>query len=134
MHALTIRQPWAWLIATGQKDIENRSWPTRVRGVVAIHAAVAAVPQEAALRDRLATQFGITVPSDLPHGALVGLMDIDACVDDSASPWFVGRYGFHIASACEVAPLPCRGRLGFWAIADYMLSTRHVQPSSVSRS
>ena len=39
MKALSIRQPWAWLIVNGHKDIENRSWPTRFRGPVLIHAA-----------------------------------------------------------------------------------------------
>ena len=38
MKALSIMQPWAWLIANGHKDIENRSWPTRYRGPVLIHA------------------------------------------------------------------------------------------------
>lgn len=36
--ALSIRQPWAWLIIHGGKDIENRTWPTRFRGRVAVHA------------------------------------------------------------------------------------------------
>lgn len=29
---LSIRQPWAWLIVNGYKDIENRTWPTHFRG------------------------------------------------------------------------------------------------------
>ena len=39
MKALSIRQPWATLILHGQKDIENRSWATRQRGQVLIHAS-----------------------------------------------------------------------------------------------
>lgn len=38
MKALTIRQPWASLIALGVKTIETRSWPTKYRGPIAIHA------------------------------------------------------------------------------------------------
>lgn len=41
MKALTIRQPWAWAIFTQGKDIENRDWTTRLRGRVAIDAAIA---------------------------------------------------------------------------------------------
>jgi hypothetical protein len=26
MKALSIKQPWAWLIVNGHKDIENRDW------------------------------------------------------------------------------------------------------------
>lgn len=38
LRALSIMQPWAWLIVNGHKDIENRIWPTKVRGLVAIHS------------------------------------------------------------------------------------------------
>lgn len=38
MKALTIRQPWASLIAHGVKTIETRSWSTKYRGPLAIHA------------------------------------------------------------------------------------------------
>ena len=39
MRALSIRQPWAYLIAIGAKDVENRSWLTRFRGRIYIHAS-----------------------------------------------------------------------------------------------
>lgn len=39
MKAISIHQPWALLIANGHKDIENRSWPTKFRGRVLIHAS-----------------------------------------------------------------------------------------------
>lgn len=38
MKAITIRQPWAGLIAVGEKVYETRSWPTKYRGPIAIHA------------------------------------------------------------------------------------------------
>lgn len=40
MKALTIRQPWASLIAVGAKSIETRSWPTKYRGELLIHAGL----------------------------------------------------------------------------------------------
>lgn len=39
MKAITIHQPWATLIALGEKQYETRSWPTKYRGPIAIHAA-----------------------------------------------------------------------------------------------
>ena len=36
--ALSIQQPWAWLIVNGHKPVENRDWPTRLRGTIGIHA------------------------------------------------------------------------------------------------
>ena len=39
MKAITIWQPWASLIAIGAKQYETRSWETKYRGPIAIHAA-----------------------------------------------------------------------------------------------
>jgi hypothetical protein len=39
MKAISIRAPWAWAILHAGKDVENRTWPTNVRGTVAIHAS-----------------------------------------------------------------------------------------------
>jgi len=36
--AISIRQPWAWAIMHGLKTVENRSWVTRVRGRIWVHA------------------------------------------------------------------------------------------------
>jgi hypothetical protein len=38
MKAITILQPWASLIACNAKQIEIRSWATKYRGEIAIHA------------------------------------------------------------------------------------------------
>jgi len=39
MKTLTVRQPWAILIAAGDKRIETRRWYTTYRGPLAIHAS-----------------------------------------------------------------------------------------------
>lgn len=39
MRILTLWEPWATLMALGAKRIETRSWSTRYRGPLAIHAA-----------------------------------------------------------------------------------------------
>jgi len=38
LRALSVWQPWAWLIVRGYKDIENRTWQTGYRGTILIHA------------------------------------------------------------------------------------------------
>lgn len=38
MKTLSVRQPWANLIVYGIKDIENRTWRTKFRGRIYIHA------------------------------------------------------------------------------------------------
>ena len=40
LKAISIRQPWAWLIVNGYKDVENRVWFAKLRGRVLIHAGV----------------------------------------------------------------------------------------------
>lgn len=39
LRAITLHQPWATLVALGVKTIETRSWPTKYRGRILIHAA-----------------------------------------------------------------------------------------------
>lgn len=39
MKALSIRQPWAWLIVNGIKTVENRSWATKFCGRFLVHAS-----------------------------------------------------------------------------------------------
>lgn len=39
MKAITLWQPWATLFACGAKEYETRSWATKYRGPIAIHAA-----------------------------------------------------------------------------------------------
>ena len=37
--ALSVRQPYAWLLVNGFKTCENRSWNTQHRGTLVIHAS-----------------------------------------------------------------------------------------------
>jgi len=40
LKALTVCQPWAWLILDGRKAVENRGWRTNYRGPLVIHAGL----------------------------------------------------------------------------------------------
>ncbi|MGB6103633.1 MAG: ASCH domain-containing protein [Pusillimonas sp.] len=116
MKALSIRQPWAWLIVNGHKDIENRSWWTGVRGPVLIHAGKGMTRSEYEDARDLAEQLGITTPAfeDLERGGIVGQAVINRCVKDSESPWFFGKYGFVLSDAKPLPFQPLRGQLGFF--------------------
>lgn len=39
MKVLTIKEPWASLILEGKKTIETRTWNTKYRGLVLLHAS-----------------------------------------------------------------------------------------------
>ena len=121
MRALSIRQPWAWLIVNGHKDIENRTWSTRFRGRVYIHAGRRVVPDDFPEQREYLRQSGIVLPPDMLLGAIVGEATITDCVSASDSPWFCGPYGFLLVDAIAYPePVPYRGRLGFFQVDDVL--------------
>jgi hypothetical protein len=126
MKALTIRQPWVWAIFHAGKDIENRDWPTRLRGRIAIHAAKGMTRDEyesALFFIQEATgKFQCPDFEELVRGAIIGTVEIAGCVSKSGSPWFMGDYGFLLRDAIALPePIGCRGALGFWDVPDDIL-------------
>lgn len=112
--ALSIRQPWAWLIVHGHKPIENRDWPTRVRGLVGIHASLRFDRDGYSWVRYTFPAIALPPPTGFELGGIVGRAELVDCVTAHPSPWFVGEYGFVFAGA---EPLPfrrCRGALGFF--------------------
>ncbi len=118
IKALSIRQPWAWLIVHGHKDIENRCWRTHKRGKILVHASAGLTRQEYARAADFAADLGVVVPgfSELDRGGIVGSVKIVDCVEEDPSPWYFGYYGFLLKDA-EVLPfVPCKGKLGFFNV------------------
>lgn len=119
MKALSIQQPWAALIVSGVKDIENRSWSTRYRGPFLIHTGK---KRDGGAQDDVdafihpVTGECLDLPSPLTFdlGGIVGQAEIVDCVEDHPSPWFVGKFGFVIRNAQPLAFRPCKGALGFF--------------------
>ncbi len=121
LQALSIRQPWAWLIINAGKDIENRTWPTRFRGDVLIHAGKTMTRKEydeamdwIVLNAGLPLDFHEPKFDELQRGGIVGIVEITGCVTESKSPWFVGDYGFTLKNAKPLPFRPCNGALGFF--------------------
>ncbi|HEY8881901.1 MAG TPA: ASCH domain-containing protein [Dermatophilaceae bacterium] len=140
MKALTIYQPWATLITLGVKRMETRSWDTKVRGPVAIHAGLA-WPCRLGQRVEVGPyeverdQSGLLLrgpfmawPYRLPMGAVVAIGDLfqtrsttnpEHCPDDwerSLGDHSPGRFAFSFASISRmVEPIPAVGRQRFWA-------------------
>lgn len=113
MKTISIKQPWAWLIIHGGKDIENRDWYTRIRGRVAIHAGKYR-PSDSELRN-IEKAFRVSIPRDrLQFGGIIGTVEIVNCVTDHPSRWFFGTFGFVLARPRPVRFLPCTGKLGFF--------------------
>lgn len=124
MKAISIRQPWAWLILHAGKDIENRDWHTNFRGRILVHASKGMTRDE--YEDALMTAKsisldhpfpeGLTLPAfdDLPRGGIVGSVEVVDCVAASASPWFFGRYGFVLRDPKVLPFAPYKGALGLF--------------------
>ena len=108
MKALAIRQPYAWLIVHGHKRIEYRSWPTRLRGLVLVHASLK-LTDDAAHIVWDCEQAGIPLPKAVDTGGIVGVVDVIDCL-----PVTQGGYRFLLADARPFPFRPFRGRLGFF--------------------
>lgn len=124
MKALSILQPWAWLIVHGYKDIENRTWRTNFRGRFLVHAGKRWGREQ--VNDYLWVIANTDIGLDIPplfafenevgfRGAIVGEATITDCISQSNSMWFNGPYGFLLSNPRAYdQPIPQRGALGFF--------------------
>jgi len=129
VKALTISQPWASLIASGEKWIENRTWSTNYKGPLAIHAG-------------LGTQYlNKAELKKYPSGCVIAIVDLEACVplqlarvmnasyarsikvDDTQRTWLdVARNEYAEGPYCWILgnlrkldePIPAVGKQGLW--------------------
>jgi hypothetical protein len=124
MKAITIKNPWAHLIAAGIKDVENRTWPTKFRGPVLIHAAkVDALPAkefstligEKCFDSLSPEQFAELIHKHTTRSAIIGKVDIVGCIETSQSIWAMpGHYHWQLKNAVEKPILNIKGALSFW--------------------
>lgn len=126
MKALSIRQPWAWLIVNGFKDIENRTWTCSQRGEILIHASAGMTRDEYEdVVDLLQyhealSALGIQLPDRklIERGGIVGTAVITGSTRASKSPWFNGPHGFILRDAKSLPFIPYKGMLGFFEVPD----------------
>lgn len=123
MKAISIRQPWAWLIVNGHKDVENRTWPTRYRGRVLIHASkgMTLAEYDSCMRSIISIGVRSHFPrfEDLPRGGIVGAATISDCIASMwrTSPWHIeGAFGFQLENAQPLPFIECKGALGFFNV------------------
>ena len=112
MRALTIRQPWASLIASGAKRLENRSWspPADMIGQrIAIHAG------QGWDGKRAQELVGCDLRrEDCPAGLVVCTAVIDSVVDHSEDPYWIGPLAWVLRDVEQATSPPTRGKLGLW--------------------
>jgi len=115
---LSVRQPWAWLIVNGWKNVENRTWHTEYRGPILIHAGKTFdrggydwVKRNASFVDNLP---GL---SDFEIGCIVGCVRLCAMVSTYPSVWFEGPCGWLLdMPQAYLVPVPYSGKLGLFEV------------------
>ena len=122
MKAISIKQPWASLIAHGIKDIENRTWkcPQKYIGQrVLIHASKFRakdyfIPKRLFINSKVCS---ILVSDELPKGAIIGSVVITDCVQNHPSVWAEKGVWNWVLKDAVLFDKPIRdvkGKLSFW--------------------
>jgi hypothetical protein len=129
LKCLSLKQPYADLLATGRKTIEIRKWNTSFRGLFLIHASKN-VNREACLT------LGFD-ESNLVKGAIIGKASVYDVTEYTTMNIFLGdrqkhfsiedinsnhsfkRYGFLVKDALKFRKeIPYLGKLGFFEVSD----------------
>ena len=127
-YALSLKQPWAALVASGRKTIEVRKWPTTIRGRIFIHAAQ--------VRDDRPEAWAWVTDELRPlaelEGGLIGSAELAACIRYRSAigfaadvqkhlndpSWFEPpqMYGF-MFRAGKITPFrACKGNVRFFTV------------------
>lgn len=139
MKAITLHQPWATLVALGFKKFETRSWPTKYRGELAIHAGKSQQYIGYTLTDgidvdgvqdiSIAAYLVKHAPqAEFPLGSVLCIAELVNCipmtfdfihkqsrVERAFGLWQVGRFAWELeVTKVFVPPIPARGMQGLW--------------------
>lgn len=131
MKALSMLQPWATLVVTGLIRIETRSWPTRHRGPLLIHASLGTTGRQ--ITEHPLIKKYINDFNDLAFGAIIGQVTVidvlpakDYAKSESGKRFLtklekmMGDYGadrwaWILRDAVPYQePIPAKGMLGLW--------------------
>ena len=124
MKCITLKQPFASLIANGYKRIEFRSWKSSYRGDLLIHAG-SDVDKEAMKRFEY-------LNLDYPQGAIIAKVKMVDCIEitdkvkeelkkedpivykGAINHQGENEYGFVLEDIEKIDPIPTKGKLGLW--------------------
>lgn len=124
MKVITIKQPFATLIAEGLKEYEFRSWKTTYKGEIFIHAGLG-VEKEAMKRFEY-------LHLEYPKGCIIAKANLTECIeiDDEMKKKLKEKdeivyrgaiqhkgkneYGFHLENIEKIEPILTKGQLGLW--------------------
>lgn len=124
MKVITIKQPFASLIAEGYKLYEFRTWKTKYRGELLIHAGLGA--------DKKAMKKFEYLNLSYPQGQIIAKVNLTDCIkvdnefrnnlEKTDSIVYSGiinhpeweGYGFKLEEITKIEPIEIKGKLSFW--------------------
>ena len=124
MKVITIKQPWATLIAKGYKEYEFRTWKTKYRGDILIHAGKSI--------DKKAMERFKHLNLEYPLGQIIAKATITDCIyvdeefaqkmckkDPVVYKGLINKgdwdgYGFKIENVEKINPIEVNGKLSLW--------------------
>lgn len=108
MKAISIHQPFASLIASGEKTIETRGWPTKPCGDLLI----VSTKRKNRLFPHLPLGHALCVVE------VVGCRLMERCDEEAACcKWYKGAYAWELSNRRRIEPFDVRGQQGFYEVA-----------------
>lgn len=123
---LSVRQPWAWAIISGGKDVENRSRSSKFRGRLYVHASKAPAEDVDEMCEKAAEEKGVEparirarYEREEALGKVIGSVEVVDVVTESDSRWFEeNQFGFVLRKPRRLAePISLSGGLGIFNAA-----------------
>ena len=124
MKVLSIKEPWASLIMNGTKKIETRSWKTKYRGEIYIHASLSKTkitkPEVYELIKDMNFKCGYIickcnlVDCIYMTDEYVNDMKINHYEEYICGHYEVGRYAWIVEDVKVIEPIEAKGKLGLW--------------------
>ena len=125
MKVISIKQPYASLIVEGYKEYEFRTWKTKYRGEIYIHASLK--------EDKRAMDKYRELNIEFPKGCIIAKANLSECLEideefrkiikpKNIYPFIYNnvlekskdKYAFHMTNVEKIKPIPSKGQLGIW--------------------
>jgi len=115
MRALSVKQPWASMIASGIKSIETRTKPTRYRGDILIVSSLKADTFARHLQGRYRVEY--------PLGMALCVANLIACdpmkpedYERAKCDYYLDLYSWKLDDIRPINPFPVKGMLGLYDV------------------
>ena len=120
MKVLSIKEPYASLIMMNIKKIETRSFKTKYRGELYIHASLSKSNQNSELNKLVSPMYGeiickcSLVDCVLMTEEFIENLKKENPMEYKCGHYEVGRYAWILEDVKNIEPIKVKGKLGIW--------------------